>query len=105
MRRGPAAALGPMAATLLFAVARVAFGQPPPQPAPAQPAPAYDPSLQAGGLAPPPPMGTAPGQPPPPASGTSTEQRLDRAKEEDAGRGLNWIWICLLYTSPSPRDS
>lgn len=44
--------------------------------------------MQAGGLAPPPPM---------PASATSpeagkTEERLDKAKKQDSGRGLEWIW-------------
>jgi hypothetical protein len=80
---------------LLVAVAvctpTLVWAQPPPQPAQPAPAGTYDPSMQAGGLAPPPPM-TSPSSEPPPSSGT-TEQRLDRAKDEDAGRGLNWLWV------------
>ena len=68
--------------------------QPPAQPVPTQPAqPAYDPSMQAGGLAPPPPMQQQQQQQPPPGGGT--EQQLDRAKKEDSGRGLNWVWLNL----------
>ncbi|XYI00497.1 hypothetical protein ACMHYB_12370 [Sorangium sp. So ce1128] len=56
---------------------------------PAQPNP-YDPSMQAGGLAPPPPM-TAPE--PEPVSPDDTERRLEEAKKEDSGRGLELVWL------------
>jgi len=60
--------------------------------APADPAaqPPQNPygSMQAGGLAPPPPMSTAP----PPTSG-QTAGKLDEAKDKDAGRGLEWVWL------------
>ncbi|WP_437280691.1 hypothetical protein WME90_09065 [Sorangium sp. So ce375] len=56
----------------------------------AQPSP-YDPSMQAGGLAPPPPM-TAP-EPEPASPDGGTEQRLDEAKERDSGRGLEIVWL------------
>ncbi|WP_050436249.1 hypothetical protein [Chondromyces crocatus] len=61
----------------------------PPGQAPA-PSP-YDPSMQAGGLAPPPPM-----QEPPPATEvppSETEQRLDDAKKDDSGRGLEFFYF------------
>jgi hypothetical protein len=49
----------------------------------------YDPSMQAGGLAPPPPM-----QGPAPAPGPgSTLEQLDDAKEEDSGRGLEFFYL------------
>ncbi len=51
----------------------------------------YDPSMQAGGLAPPPPM-TAPVPPPEPPDG-GTARRLDESKEEDSGRGLEFVWL------------
>ena len=80
------------AALTIVAAATIAEAQwPPPsaQPAPA-PAPTASPwgSMQAGGLAPPPPM---------PISATSpdagkTEERLDKSKKQDSGRGLEWIW-------------
>ncbi|WP_437337016.1 hypothetical protein [Sorangium sp. So ce394] len=50
----------------------------------------YDPSMQAGGLAPPPPMTTPE---PEPVSPDDTERRLDDAKKEDSGRGLELIWL------------
>lgn len=74
-----------------------AQGAPPPDGAPgaAPPpmqagglAPPASPPMQAGGLAPPPPMSTPPGQ-----AASPTEQQLDKAKEEDSGRGLTWVWI------------
>ncbi|WP_437969604.1 hypothetical protein WMF04_10030 [Sorangium sp. So ce260] len=58
--------------------------------APVQPNP-YDPSMQAGGLAPPPPM-TMP-EPEPVSPDGGTEQRLDDAKREDSGRGLELVWF------------
>jgi hypothetical protein len=47
------------------------------------------PPMQAGGLAPPAPMSTPPGAP----GASPTEQQLDKAKEEDSGRGLTWVWL------------
>lgn len=63
-----------------------------PQADPAQPASPYDPSMQAGGLAPPPPMD--PNAPKPvskPPEGTT--QNLDEAKKKDTGRGLSFLWL------------
>ena len=76
-----------------LASAQVPPPGPDPQPAPPPAQPAYDPSMQAGGLAPPPPM--QPTTPPPSTNTGNTEQQLDRAKKEDAGRGLNWVWLNL----------
>jgi hypothetical protein len=76
------AALG---ATLLARPARAQ--NPPPEPAPEvpeQPSP-YG-NMQAGGLAPPPPMAEA-------NAHSDTEQQLDEAKRQDAKRGLSWFWI------------
>ncbi|WP_437939935.1 hypothetical protein [Sorangium sp. So ce341] len=66
-----------------------ALGASPGGGAPAQTNP-YDPSMQAGGLAPPPPMTTPE---PEPVSPDDTERRLDDAKKEDSGRGLELIWL------------
>jgi hypothetical protein len=44
--------------------------------------------MQAGGLTPPPPLPAGPS----PGTG-QTEQRLDNAKTQDAGRGLEWVWL------------
>ena len=59
-------------------------------PGPAVPAPnPYDPSMQAGGLAPPPPM-----QAPSSAQAPSlTGEQLNNAKEEDSGRGLEFFYL------------
>ncbi|MCC6553798.1 MAG: hypothetical protein IT372_12360 [Polyangiaceae bacterium] len=64
-----------------------------PQPAaPAAPPPSpYDPSMQAGGLAPPPPMQGTPAAPAPAPSPTT--QQLDQAKEEDSERGLEFFYL------------
>lgn len=70
--------------------------QPPPQP----PAPSPFGGMNAGGLTPPPPTEAAapPGAPGPPgvlppADGElTTDEELDRAVEEDSGRGLTWVW-------------
>ncbi|EYF02379.1 hypothetical protein [Chondromyces apiculatus] len=51
----------------------------------------YDPSMQAGGLAPPPPMQEPPLTPVTPPS--TTEQRLDDAKKDDSGRGLEFFYL------------
>jgi hypothetical protein len=79
-------------ASTIVAAATIAGAQwPPPsaQPAPA-PAPTASPwgSMQAGGLAPPPPMPISATSPEP----GKTEERLDRTKKQDSGRGLEWIW-------------
>ncbi|XXX79673.1 hypothetical protein WMF30_12960 [Sorangium sp. So ce134] len=58
--------------------------------APTQPNP-YDPSMQAGGLAPPPPM-TVP-EPEPVSPDDDTERRLEESKKEDSGRGLEFVWL------------
>ncbi len=57
-------------------------------PPPASPPPAFDPSLSAGGLTPPPPVGTAPLAPPSP-----TEKTLDSAEAESSDRGLSWVYL------------
>lgn len=86
--------LGVALASAGAAEAQQGWPAPPPTgPAPGQQPPppsGYDPSMQAGGLAPPPPM-TAP--PPSPPGQGGVEQQLDKAKEEDAGRGLSWVWL------------
>ena len=46
-------------------------------------------NLEAGGLAPPPAVESAPSQDPP----SATEQELDRAEREDSGRGLEFFWL------------
>ncbi|AUX40785.1 hypothetical protein SOCE26_021860 [Sorangium cellulosum] len=51
----------------------------------------YDPSMQAGGLAPPPPM--TPPDPLPVSSDGGTAQHLDESKKEDSGRGLEIAWL------------
>ena len=62
----------------------------PAYPAPAYPAPAYPAPggapLQTGGL-------TPPRSAPPPVDQTATYQQLDRAEREDAGRGLEIVWV------------
>lgn len=74
---------------------------PPPAPAgtyvapAAQPSPtALDPSMQAGGLAPPPPMATS-ATPAPAPTPSATERQLEEAKAKDSGRGLSWFWLDL----------
>src|SRR5262245_55578412 len=57
----------------------------------APPTQPYGPNMTAGGLAPPPPMPSAPPPQAPPTGGV--EQQLDKAKEEDSGRGLSWVWL------------
>jgi len=94
-RRTASLAAGVLAAALASSAAGPALAQ---QPAPSQPQPqpppppAYDPNMQAGGLAPPPPMGTAPATQPPPPAAPSTEQRLDQAREKDSGRGVDFLY-------------
>jgi hypothetical protein len=74
--------------------------QQPGQPAPVQPAPAqaqpppspYAPTMQAGGLAPPPPMDETTAQTPStPTPPEKTEDEDD--DDEDSGRGLSWVWF------------
>jgi hypothetical protein len=66
-----------------------AASQPTPYPSgSAAPAPNPYGSMQAGGLAPPPPMPTGL----PPGTGR-TEEQLDKAKKRDSGRGLEWAWL------------
>lgn len=73
--------------------------QPPAPTTPAPGTPAAPPpdafgGMNAGGLAPPPPSTD---EPAPVAwsddEPASTDEELDRSKEEDAGRGLTWFWI------------
>lgn len=57
-----------------------------------QPAPAPTTNLEAGGLRPPEAVdGTDPA--PTPNAQPSPEQELEEADREDAGRGLEWIWL------------
>lgn len=120
LRPSPAGTAALLAVALSGPAVADAQSQPPPgqfggaapgqfQPDPAQPtapaAPAPNPfgGMNAGGLAPPapeaPPAASGPptyGDPAafgaaPPAS--STDEDLDRAKKEDAGRGLTWFWV------------
>jgi len=96
MTRALLASLPTVAIVLCWSALASAQAPPPgpdPQPTPPPAQPAYDPSMQAGGLAPPPPM--QPATSPPPTNTGDTEQQLDRAKKEDAGRGLNWVWLNL----------
>ena len=65
--------------------------EPVPGAAPAAAANPYDPSMQAGGLAPPPPMQEPPPGPAQPAS--PTVQQLEEAKEEDSERGLEFFYF------------
>lgn len=90
MNRRATALLG---ATLVTAPAASAeaqqWGAPnPTAPAASPTAPNPYGSMQAGGLAPPPPLPTGA----PPGTGQTAEQ-LDKAKTLDAGRGLEWAWI------------
>jgi hypothetical protein len=68
----------------------------PRQPAPAAPSPPpspYAPTMQAGGLTPPPPMDEKTAQTPStPTPLTSTEEE-DDDDDDDSGRGLSWVWF------------
>jgi hypothetical protein len=89
-RRSAVRAAGALAAAVAWSAAAVAVAQPAqPQPQP-QPS-TYDPAMQAGGLAPPPPMGTPP-PPTQPQAPASTQQRLDQAREKDSGRGVDFLY-------------
>jgi hypothetical protein len=59
-------------------------------PATAAPPAPTSPPMQAGGLTPPPPMTS---EPPTTTAAPSVEQDLNKAKEEDSGRGLTWVWL------------
>lgn len=83
----------PLAAIAVAAICSIgrppgAFAQSPP-PAPSAPSP-YTPSapspLEAGGLRPPAPVAPPPGE-------SKTQQLLERAEREDAGRGLEFLWV------------
>jgi hypothetical protein len=81
--------LASVAAVVTTAATTSASAQTTPDPnAPPAPGTPYGQPMDAGGLAPPPPMssGTSPPSSP-------TEQQLDTAKKEDAGRGLSWVWL------------
>ena len=69
----------------------------PSQPAPADPAQPppspYAPTMQAGGLAPPPPMDEKTAQTPStPTEPLKTEEEEEEEKDQDSGRGLTWVW-------------
>lgn len=58
-----------------------------------QPAPAAGQSnLESGGLRPPEAVDAGPAAPPEAAS-ASTEKELEKADQEDSGRGLEWVWL------------
>lgn len=86
IERALAGMLTVLAAVAVAAPAAAQWGAPAQPGAPPPPAG----TLQAGGLAPPGPM-------PPPAapapSQSATEQELDKAKEKDSGRGLEWVYL------------
>lgn len=80
-------------AATIVAIATIAGAQwPAPSAQPAPPPPPANPwgGMQAGGLAPPPPMPSGP-----PAGTGKTEEQLDRSKKQDSGRGLAWLWVDL----------
>ncbi len=54
--------------------------------------PAPQSNLETGGLRPPEAVDTQPASTPDPAA-PSTEEELAKADQEDAGRGLEWIWL------------
>lgn len=94
-RRTPRLALSMVLAAGSLVAPLVAAAQyPPPAGAqPVQPASPYDPSMQAGGLAPPPPMDMSRVNTPSSAPSRTTEEELDQAKEKDSGRGLTFVWL------------
>ena len=82
----------PLAAVVVAAICSI--GRPPaavaqPAPPPSVPSP-YTPSapppLETGGLRPPAPVAAPPGE-------SETLQTLERAEREDAGRGLEFLWV------------
>jgi len=86
----------PLAAVAAAAICSIgspagASAQPAPsvQPAPSAPSPYTRPApspLEAGGLRPPAPVA-------PPPDESATLQKLERAEREDAGRGLEFLWV------------
>src|SRR6185503_10567194 len=59
-----------------------------------EPAPASAPAqtnLEAGGLRPPDAVDST--APPPPDAAQSPEKELEKADQEDSGRGLEWVWL------------
>ena len=70
------------AATIAQAQWPAPTSQPEPQPSPWG-------AMQAGGLAPPAPMPAAAAK----SGEGKTEEQLDRSKKQDAGRGLEWVWV------------
>lgn len=81
------------AGVVLSTGSALAQGAPPPAaPAGAAPAPAAS-SLEAGGLAPPPALETAPPAGEAPATPAATEAELAKADKEDSGRGLEFVWV------------
>ena len=83
----------PLAAVVVAAI--FSIGRPPAafaQAAPAQPSvpspytPSAPPPLETGGRRPPAPVATPPGE-------SETLQKLERAEREDAGRGLEFLWV------------
>lgn len=65
----------------------------PVQPAPAQPPPSpYAPTMQAGGLAPPPPIDEKTVNTPSTPTPTPPAEQEDK-DDKDSGRGLSWVWL------------
>lgn len=91
-RAHPVALALSLAGLVAFAEGAAWAQSPQPSPTPAEPASPYDPSMKAGGLAPPPPMDPTISQPAPKPP-DSTEQSLDEAKREDSKRGLSFFWL------------
>ena len=77
---------------LLGASTAFAQAQAPGAPGTAPP-PAGTSSLSAGGLAPPPALESAPPSGAAPATPARTEAELAKADKEDAGRGLEFVWL------------
>jgi hypothetical protein len=69
-------------------IASAQWPAPSAQPAPQPPPPSPWGSMQAGGLAPPPPMSGGPQ-----VTAGPTEARLDKSKKQSSGRGLEWLWV------------
>src|SRR5688572_19722282 len=86
LRHRAAAAAG-LAAILSSTLAGAQPTTPPLYPEPPPPyAPPAPPPLTTGGLTPPPTTPQSPGE-------TQTMYQLDRAEREDAGRGLEFVWL------------
>ncbi len=76
-----------IASVLISGVAAAQMGpaQPYPSPSPTYPS-STPPPLETGGLTPPPTMPSVPGE-------SETRATLERAEREDAGRGLEFLWL------------